>query len=385
MKKIYLLLSLFGTASIAFAQIPVSQTSQKRNILIEEFTGVNCGFCPDGHKIVRLMEEADPTHVFPITIHSGGFATPQSGQLDFRTTFGNTADAMAYYKTPGPISYSYPAAMFNRHQFSSLSILAVQQRALFPNFKDSILALPNAYANVGVSATVDTLTRKMTVHCQVYYTGNSTVASNRLHIALLQSEIIGNQHNYGSSTHPYNEEMYIDIPTLTYRHQRALRSYLTGANGILINGTLTASGMLKIDTTFTYDVPASIAYLTSPALPVNLSHLHLVAYLSQGSKEIINVSGTDVELSATGISEKNKLESTITVFPNPSSDYITINTAYKNANIQILNVLGETIYNNIEKNEITKVNTSEYAPGIYFVKVTADNKSQTTKFVKSND
>jgi hypothetical protein len=379
MKKIYLLFSAFAITSLAFGQANpnVSHTAQKRNVLIEEFTGVNCGFCPDGHKIVRLLEEADPTHVFPITIHSGGFATPGSGQLDFRTTYGNTADGMAYGS-----SHSYPAAMFNRHQFASVPALAVQQRAQFPAFKDSVKTKLNAYANVGVTAIVDASTRKMTVRCQVYYTGNATVTSNKLHIALVQSEIIGNQHNYGNPL--YNLEMYTNTSTLTYRHQRALRTYLTGANGVTISGTNTASGKLKIDTTFTFNVPANFAYQTSAGLPVDLTKLALVAYVSETTKEVINVSGADVTVT-TAVAEASKPENTISVFPNPASDYVTINTASKNANVQILNVLGETVYNNTQQNEITRVNTSGFDSGIYFVKVTVDNKSQTMKFVKTDN
>ena len=59
MKKIVLsFLGLFAAFAVG-AQTPqfVSTEAANKNVVLEEFTGINCGFCPDGHKIVKEYEE----------------------------------------------------------------------------------------------------------------------------------------------------------------------------------------------------------------------------------------------------------------------------------------------------------------------------------------
>ncbi|MEE0927498.1 MAG: hypothetical protein UH641_07840, partial [Bacteroidales bacterium] len=76
MKK--LVLSILGLVAgfAVVAQTPqfVSTEPANRNVIIEEYTGINCGYCPEGHKIVREYMEANPGRVFGINIHQGGYA-----------------------------------------------------------------------------------------------------------------------------------------------------------------------------------------------------------------------------------------------------------------------------------------------------------------------
>ncbi|MEE0895829.1 MAG: hypothetical protein U0M28_07680, partial [Bacteroidales bacterium] len=66
MKK--LVLSILGLVAgfAVVAQTPqfVSTEPANRNVIIEEYTGINCGYCPDGHRIVREYMEANPGRVF---------------------------------------------------------------------------------------------------------------------------------------------------------------------------------------------------------------------------------------------------------------------------------------------------------------------------------
>tara|TARA_R110002124_G_scaffold131910_1_gene294320 strand:- start:49825 stop:50127 length:303 start_codon:yes stop_codon:yes gene_type:complete len=88
-KKLQLLIavSLFSTGIIA--QTIVSTTPENRKVVLEEFTGIHCGFCPDGHAIANALQNANPGNVFLINIHQGGFATPGPNEPDFRTQWGD--------------------------------------------------------------------------------------------------------------------------------------------------------------------------------------------------------------------------------------------------------------------------------------------------------
>ena len=58
MKQSLLLIGgMFASSVALFAQqTPVSQTAQNRNAVLEELTGIHCGYCPDGHKRANDMQ-----------------------------------------------------------------------------------------------------------------------------------------------------------------------------------------------------------------------------------------------------------------------------------------------------------------------------------------
>ena len=69
----------FTTLSVTFGSvwaINVSTEPQNKKALIEEFTGINCGNCPDGHAIAAKLQLAQPENVYTIAIHAGHYAEP---------------------------------------------------------------------------------------------------------------------------------------------------------------------------------------------------------------------------------------------------------------------------------------------------------------------
>ena len=277
MKKLVLVLMLIVPAFLVQAQIPVSTTPQNKSVILEEFTGIHCGNCPQGHLVAHNIMTANPNRAYAIAIHEGGYATPGAGEPDYRTSFG-TAIASQTALT------GYPAATVNRHVFAGLGQTSggtAMSRANWTSASNTILG-QSSYLNVGVAAQVNYTTRVLTIQCQVYYTGNSTVTSNKLNIAILQNNVKGPQS--GSSGNPT-----MVTPDGQYMHQHMLRHMLTGQWGITIPNTNTASGTLKVDTTFTYTVPADYT-----GVPVNLAELEIIAFVAQGNQEIISGSGCTV-------------------------------------------------------------------------------------------
>ena len=54
----------------------VNTSPQNKKVLLEEFTGIHCGYCPDGHLLAQNLHDAYPDDVFLINIHTGGYASP---------------------------------------------------------------------------------------------------------------------------------------------------------------------------------------------------------------------------------------------------------------------------------------------------------------------
>ena len=183
-----LVFSLF--ALTAFAQTIVSTTPENKKAILEEFTGINCVFCPDGHAIAQSIKDANPDDVFLINIHTGGFANPGAGQPDFRTPFGAAIAGQS-----GLVGY--PAGTVNRHVFPGQSQSGnpndtAMNRGNWTSAANTIMG-EASYLNMGVEATVNVATREMSIDVEAYYTADSPEATNKLNVALLQNNTLGPQ------------------------------------------------------------------------------------------------------------------------------------------------------------------------------------------------
>jgi hypothetical protein len=278
MKKSLLTFFALGSAASALAQLPVSTTPTNKRAVLEEFTGIHCGYCPDGHLRATNLYNSDPTNVILINIHSGGYANPSSsGDLDFRTPEGAAIDAM-----PGQLIAGYPAGTMNRKVFSSYSQSSggmAQSRGSWQASASTIKSQA-AYLNVALQGTIDVNTRLLTVEAQVYYTANSPVSSNSLTIMLLENGIHGPQSNYG--TPYYNLGNYNSDGT--YNHNHVLRACITPTFGQTI--PVTTSGT-TYTTTLTYNIPASYG-VTGKSTPCVLANLEVVAFVTESDVNIIN-------------------------------------------------------------------------------------------------
>ena len=145
---------------LTFAQsTPVSQTVESKNVVLEELTGIYCGYCPDGHKIAQVIADANPGRIVLVNIHAGGFAVPSTGDVDLRTTDGTTIDN---WMDPS----GYPSGSVQR-KVSGGEI--PQNRGDWSGMVNTVLAQTSP-VNVALDATIDATTRVVTVNVEMYYT-----------------------------------------------------------------------------------------------------------------------------------------------------------------------------------------------------------------------
>ncbi|MDE5607140.1 MAG: Omp28-related outer membrane protein, partial [Bacteroidales bacterium] len=256
------LLWLSGAAAMA-QETPtmVSTEAQNRKILIEEFTGVGCTYCPLGHLSANNVAAAYPEQTIIINIHQGSLATGYTP--DLTTSYG---DALFNQTGAG----GYPSGTISRHLFPDNKTLAVDYNN-WGTVAPEMLALPS-YVNVGAKASIDWATRKLTVDVEIYYTAKPEVASNFVNVALLQDNIIGYQN--GMDKNP------AQVVYGQYKHMHAFRDFLTGQWGDEI--TDLAAGKL-IKKTYEKDLPESIM-----DIDLKLEDLSVVVYIAESRKEIMN-------------------------------------------------------------------------------------------------
>ncbi|MGV8112978.1 MAG: Omp28-related outer membrane protein [Lentimicrobium sp.] len=256
MRKIFALalLALFGIFNLS-AQMLVSTDPMPRNAILEEFTGIHCTYCPDGHAIAQSILDNNPGRAFVIALHQGSFASPSAGEPDYRTAFG---DAIA-----GQTGLTgYPSGTVNRHVFSGSN--TALNRGAWAGACDQIMQEISP-VNIGISSEYEASTRLLTVNIELYYTSNSASPSNFINIALIQDSIYGPQTGGGAGSN--------------YRHMHMLRHLITGQWGDEV--TTTSAGTL-INRTYTYNVPD--AYNNIPAIVGNMK---VVAFVTEAHQEVI--------------------------------------------------------------------------------------------------
>ena len=83
-----------------------------------------------------------------------------------------------------------------------------------------------------------------------------------------------------------------------------------------------------------------------------------------------------------GINE-NTINNNVSIYPNPTKDNLTIETNLnKEQRLEIINLIGQTVYTNIINNKKATVNTSAFAKGVYILKLSSDKETVVRKFVK---
>ena len=255
MKKFTLaLLALLVMTFSLKAQQYVSTTPANRNVILEEFTGRNCGYCTDGHRIANEIMAAHPGRAWAINVHTGGYAP--TSYPNFNTTDG--AAIASGFSISG-----YPCGVVNR------STSAAQDRGQWANTANQQLNQASE-CNIGGMVVLNPASRLATITVEVYYTGSSAYDQNFLTIAMLQDSILGSQSDYGN----YNPTQWLNGQ---YVHMHILRDVINqSAWGDAISPT--TQGTL-ITRTYTYEIPEVIG---SPnGVEVDLDNIFFLAWVSE--------------------------------------------------------------------------------------------------------
>ncbi len=263
----------FFCFDVTFTQTIVSTSPTNRNAVLEEFTGIYCGWCPDGHKIANELAAKYENRFFPINIHADYYAIPQqSRDKDMRTDAGETIDSMAGAE-------AYPTGSINRN---------TKPWAQSRNYwEDNVKKLIGEASpvNLAIEADVNLSTRELNVLVEYYYTSTEANPTNHLSVMLLQNEIISYQANA--------EKLNPDFVTEDglYRHQHCLRMPLTESvwGDEIANTTGGTFGKRE----YKLVLPETIR-----DIELDLTQLEVVAFIAPDKANIITAAGTRVGIPA---------------------------------------------------------------------------------------
>ena len=264
----------------------VSTAAQNRVVVVEEYTGVRCTFCPDGHRRAQSFYDANPGKVILLNIHTGSFATAASGWPDFTTTWGA---AMASKAGMGQSGTGYPGGSVSRNTFAGNATVAPYKMAKgddwtllnrggwWDNGKSpagDVIKNTPAPVNIGIKTTLDEATREVKIRVEVYVV-NAIADGAKLNVAIAENNVVGKQIDMGSTK-------------TAYVHNHMLRDLITGQWGEAIE---TGTAGNKVIKEYTYKV----AEKDKNNAEIKLKDCVIVAYVtSTGNNDVFN--GKEVKL-----------------------------------------------------------------------------------------
>lgn len=339
----------------------VSTEPSNRNVLIEELTGRNCGYCPWGQYFVNQTINKNPGRVFTVNIHKKSSLSPTS-YPNLNTLKGG--DIAAAFNKDG----SLPEAMVNRMEEESVGLSTTQ------NWWDQMTTEQlnqAAECNIAGTVSINPDTRLARITVEVYYTADSKAENNYLTVIMLQDSILGSQ--IGTE---YNQEQMVGDD---YCHMHVYRNTITDKWGDVISPT--TAGTL-ITETFKYTIPESIG--DPNGVKVDLNNVHFLAFVTEsqvgGVKTMPVLNVCQLEHVENNVSVEETLGSSVSVYPNPVKDILTI-TADNINQVVMYNSLGQVVKTVKCDDSNININVSDLENGMYFVNIIDNDGNVSTNKV----
>lgn len=228
----------------------VNKTAEVRKVVLEEFTGVKCGYCPEGHVIMEEIMTENPGKAICFSLHGGSYSVPYSGDPDLTSQWASAI--ISFCQVTG-----YPSGAVNREDLNNDNKIAIGRGSWKANAA-TILASGNSPVNIGIKSNFNASDRKLTVIVQYYYTADGAGA-NLLNVGITESGIMVQQ----SGSNP--------PPPAQYEQKNVLREFFTGQWGDNIATTTKGTYGSK---TYTFTVPAAW----------NIDKCNIIAYMTKGDK-----------------------------------------------------------------------------------------------------
>lgn len=250
-------------ADTTYVESPVAAPQQK-NVVIEEFTGVKCPNCPQGHQIIAGLKTQYPERVVSVSFHpinSLGIKYPFS-VYDFRSP-----DAQSLFDYIGQIGQE-PAAGIDRKLYSGEAAILLDKSKWANYVNQQISQTPPV--NILLTKSYDTSNHELTIVAEVHYTQN-IAEENKLTVLLTESNMVSAQLN-GSVVDTF------------YVHNDVMRTFITGVQGDAITGTREAGRVIRR------------VYKTILDAAWKPENMHIVAYVNEYQNSKAAYQGAEVKV-----------------------------------------------------------------------------------------
>lgn len=254
-----------------------STSSPVRNILLEDYTGHQCGNCPCAAKEAINLANLYNGRIIVVATHVGFFArTNATGKFtyDFKTQTGNELDA--YFQVD---AVGLPRGLINRKQYNSSLILnpsgwASAVSSLLDTDGDSKVDTLKPAVDIEIDPSYNSTSRTVTADINLEYL---EAGNNNHHVVLyVVEDSITNWQLFYAQCSPtsvaYDEQNYV--------HRHVLRGSVNGTWGEQVSANTTIPVGTKITKTYTKVLDPSW----------NDKQIYLVAFVHDNvTKEVLQV------------------------------------------------------------------------------------------------
>ena len=324
--------------------VNVINAHSQRLPLHEEFTSSTCMPCKDGNAHLKTVFDANPDKFscikYPMPFPGGGDPYFTDEAIDRRL----------YYTIGGA---DLPALFVDGNRVDDIN---TYQSA-------DLLAAYNKKANIDVSGTYSVAGEKITINGIVTPQGSFTSGFLKVRVAIVENKTLYNIAFNGETEFYYT-----------------LHRMLPDAEG----KTITLRNSTPVNANHTYTFPANAHNVE------DFNNLSVIVFVQDDQSKEILQSGFLTQFTSVE-DELNDGNGIIALFPNPASDQIILNYQLKdikNISLEVFDMLGKKmLQENIGEKPFGvhnyQMDVSNWAEGIYQVRLIIDEKTQSRKILIS--
>lgn len=351
-------------AQFSFAQTPV------KKVLIEEFTGAWCGWCPDGAVVLDDIKADYPGQVIALALHNGDAMV---------TAIGN--QCINFFTN------SFPSGVVDRMQAGNDAL----SRGTWESNAVSRMQTSTPVSVSLENATFNAVDSRLTVTVKASFVSNVS-GTLRPTLLIYEDNVTGtgtgyNQANYTNTTagHPYQGA---GNPIVGYVHNHVVRS-VASSSYFGSSGQFPSSINSGDSFEFTYTV------YVNPNWDIN--ELHIVGIVgrfegpSAGQREVLNAEEVGFS-TLVGIESPALGSKFLDAYPNPFSGNIQFSfelSKNENLSVEIYNTLGqkvETVASGMMNQGVHTLNWNAGSAenGVYIARLTTESGANATKKIILN-
>lgn len=201
-------------ADTTYVESPVA-TAELKNVVVEEFTGVRCPNCPQGHVVINTLKTQNPQRIVAVSLHPiNSLGAPYSfSPFDFRSD-----NAQGLFDYLGQIGLQ-PAAGIDRQRYSGENAILLDKSKWQTRVNQQLATTP--VVNVLLDRSYDSTNRELTIITELHYT-QAVGEENKLTVLLSESGMVT----------PQLDGSIIDT---FYAHKDIMREYITAVQGDIID------------------------------------------------------------------------------------------------------------------------------------------------------
>jgi len=326
-----------------------------KQVLLEEFTGADCGWCPFGQFVLEDLLLQNPK-VIGIAHHSGD---GMSSELTNAITYAYTG--------------YFPSGVIDRNQFPDDAYPALSPEYWEDKVKQELLTQTPLHLKLDLAS--DTQTRTLTIKVSTVF-DDYCYGNLRLNVFIVEDSVRGpnispvwNQLNYFSKDYEGEEgnplyDLPVHIPGYYYHH--VVKGSLTDIWGVSLKGEMLYKPEESFASAFEYPFPpvTTVSYDTTPSMSDfhstfpgfganKMKDTRVVAFITAldtmtGRELVINAVEEPVIMTIQSNAVNLPLnEEGLTVSPNPSHGRFHLMDKGKGEDagrVRIVNILGRTVW-----------------------------------------